>query len=319
MAHEVESMMFVNETPWHRLGRRFTTAPSLEEAIVAAGLDWQVTTEKVFDSNGNVLPALLTRRSSDGNVLGVVGPTYTPLQNDKAFEFFRPFFDANLASIETAGSLRMGKRVWVLAKINSEQMVVKGNDTVEKYVLLSNSHDGTLAVRVGFTPVRVVCQNTLSVAISSASSKLIRLRHSRNVESNLEKIQEVMNLANAEFEATADQYRILAKIDINKKDLEKYVKLVFNASQKIMEVDGDLEQINNNRIMEKITPLFEQGMGNDMPEVKGTLWTAYNAVTEFLQYHRGEDVGTRLDSLWFGQGAQLNKKALQVAVTMAAS
>lgn len=319
MAHEIESLMYVGDVPWHKLGKRFEQAPNLDEALVASGLNWSVNTEPVFSTNGEKLEALLTRRDSDQSILGVVGPKYIPLQNTEAFNFFSPFVDSKEVAIEAAGSLRQGKRVWVLAKINRDPMVIKGNDIVEKYVLVSNSHDGTLAVRVGFTSVRVICANTLAAAHDSKASKLIRVKHTKNVVQNLENIREIMNLANAEFEATADQYRILAKIDINKKDLEKYVKLVFNASQKIMEVDGDLEQINNNRIMEKITPLFEHGMGNDMPEVKGTLWTAYNAVTEFLQYHRGEDVGTRLDSLWFGQGAQLNKKALQVAVTMAAS
>src|SRR6185295_11897446 len=127
------------------------------------------------------------------------------------------------AQIETAGSLRQGKRVWVLAKINRDPLVIKGNDVVEKYVLLSNSHDGTLAVRVGFTPIRVVCNNTLSMAINSEASKLIRIKHTKNVVSNLESVQEIMNLADQEFQATAEQYRMLTRKDINSKDLEKYI------------------------------------------------------------------------------------------------
>lgn len=319
MAHEIEKMMYVNDVPWHRLGTRFETAPTLEEAIVAAGLNWEVSTESVFSGANEKLNALLTRRSSDNSILGVVGPNYVPLQNSEAFQFFAPFVDQKEASVEAAGSLKMGKRVWVLAKINKDPMVIKGNDIAEKYVLLSNSHDGSLAVRVGFTPIRVICANTLAMAHDSKASKLIRVKHTKNVSENLENIREIMNLANSEFEANAEQYRLLANKSINQKDLEKYVKIVFNTTNRIVEANGDLESINNKKIMEQVAPLFEKGRGNDLPEIKGTLWAAYNAVSEFVQYNRGEDAGSRLDSLWFGQGAQINKKAMQTALIMAAS
>lgn len=243
MAHEVENIMYVGEAPWHKLGRKFEVPPSLEEALVAAGLNWTVSTEPLFSGSGEEVEALLTRRSSDKSILGVVGPNYTPLQNTEAFEFFRPFIDEKAAAIETAGSLRQGKRVWVLAKINRDPMVIKGSDVVEKYVLLSNSHDGTLAVRVGFTPVRVVCNNTLTMAINSEASKLIRIKHTKNVVSNLESVQEIMNLADSEFEATAEQYRLLTMKDINSKDLEKYVKLVFNTTAKLVEAGGNVENL----------------------------------------------------------------------------
>ena len=311
-------MFVVGAAPWHNLGRKFEVPPSLEEALVAAGLDWKVTTEPLFSGSKEQVDALLTRRSSDQSILGVVGPNYTPLQNTEAFEFFRPFLDEKAAAIETAGSLRQGKRVWVLAKINRDPLVIKGNDIVEKYVLLSNSHDGTLAVRVGFTPIRVVCNNTLSMAINSEASKLIRIKHTKNVVSNLESVQEIMNLADAEFEATADQYRMLTMKDINSKDLEKYVKLVFNTTAKLAEAGGNVENLNNKRILEQIVPLFEGGRGNNMTEIKGTMWAAYNAVNEYLQYERGNDNSNRMDNMWFGDSARLNKKALETALILAA-
>jgi phage/plasmid-like protein (TIGR03299 family) len=318
MAHEVEQMLYVGQTPWHGLGTRFIEAPTLEQAIVAAGLDWTVSTEPVFSQAGETLPALATRRSSDGRILGVVGPNYTPLQNLDAFKFFHPFLEMNEAQIETAGSLRMGQKVFVLAKLKLDPMEIVKGDAVEKYVLLSNSHDGTLAVRIGFTGVRVVCANTMAMAHNSNASKLIRVRHSKNVVSNLENIRETMNLANAEFEATAAQYRALASKEINQADLEKYVKLVFNTNKKLAEAEGDVANLNNKRLMNAITPLFEKGRGNDLPGVRGTLWAAYNSIVEYAQYYRGEDAQVRLDSLWFGQGAAINKRALDVATMMAA-
>jgi phage/plasmid-like protein (TIGR03299 family) len=319
MSHQVEQMMFVGQVPWHGLGKRFIEAPTLDEAMVAAGLDWTVTTEPVFTQSNEKLPALATRRSSDSRILGVVGPSYTPLQNKDAFKFFTPFIESGEAAIETAGSLRMGQKVFVLAKLKLDPSVIAKGDEVEKYILLSNSHDGSLAVRVGFSPVRVVCSNTLAMAHNSNASKLIRLRHSKNVVDNLEKIREVMNLANSEFEATAEQYRMLASKEINSADLEKYVKLVFSNNKKLIEAEGDLSTINNKRLMNEIIPLFEKGRGNDLASVRGTYWTAYNAINEYLQYYRGEDTQVRLDSLWFGQGATLNKRALEVAVTMVAA
>ena len=147
MAHEVEQMMYVGAKPWHGLGRAFIVPPTLEESIVAAGLNWKVGLKDLQTIDGQQkVPAKATFRKSDGRILGVVGEKYKPLQNSEAFEFFRPFIDSKEAAIETAGSLRDGQRVFVMAKINRDPLIIKGNDEVEKYVLLSNSHDGTLAV-----------------------------------------------------------------------------------------------------------------------------------------------------------------------------
>ena len=312
MAHEIENMMYVGNAPWHNLGQRFIVPPTLDEALVAAGLDWKVGLQDLFMNDGRQVPAKATVRDFDQSVLGVVGPSYHPLQNTEAFDFFRPWIDSGMASIETAGSLRDGKRVFVLAKINSEDSIIvpKADDRVAKYILLSNSHDGTLAVRAGFTPIRVVCNNTMMMAHDSASSKLIRVRHSKKVVQNLESLRDIMNLANQEFEATAEQFRFLASKQINRTDLEKYIKLIFGKADS--ETAGD-------RVLAKIIPLFEGGRGNDMTGVAGTYWAAYNAVNEYLQYERGSDEHNRLDGMWFGQGASLNKKALNTAMLLAAA
>ena len=319
MAHEVEQILYVGDVPWHKLGTRFEEPPTIEQGLVAAGLDWKVTTEPLFTGSKEQVDAMVTRRSSDNSILGVVGPSYVPLQNTEAFNFFAPFFESKGASIECAGSLRQGKRIFILAKINNDPLVIKGNDIVDRYILLSNSHDGTMAVRAGFTPIRVVCANTLAMAHENGESKLLRVKHTGSVVQNLELIQKAMNLANSSFEATAEQYRFLASKEINSADLEKYVKLVFNASKKLELAGGNLDQLDNKRILNSIIPIFEKGRGNDMKEVKGTLWTAYNAITEYLQYEKGTDSNVRLDSVWFGQSAAMNKKALEVATILAAA
>ena len=121
MSHQIEQMMWVgNNTPWHNLGNRFIEAPkTLEEAMVAAGLDWTVSTKKIYLDDGRSVPAMATVRDSDNSILGVVGNNYKPLQNRNAFDFFNPFVESGMAQIETAGSLMQGKRVWVQAKISS--------------------------------------------------------------------------------------------------------------------------------------------------------------------------------------------------------
>jgi len=195
MAHQFESGFFVGQPAWHNLGVTLPegTRLSVEEGIAAAGLDWEVTLEPLqiaysqrseteyIGMEGKRVPAFATCRQDYKEVLGVVGTRYNVLQNIEAFRFFQPFLDANEASLHTAGSLHDGKRVWVLAKLNRESIEVADNDHVDKFLLLSNSHDGSTAVKVGFCPIRVVCANTLAMAHSVG--QLLSLRHTFSLQS----------------------------------------------------------------------------------------------------------------------------------------
>jgi phage/plasmid-like protein (TIGR03299 family) len=229
MAQEVESMVYVGEEPWHGLGTKVPEGKrlSITEAITAAGLNWEVGLRHIFagDVDGCIRVGIQDRyatyRETDNAVLGIVGAGYRPLQNEEAFYWFQPFLDAKAATIETAGSLSGGKIIWILARVEIGQKAIKGDDIVRNYILLSNSHDGSLAVRVGFTPIRVVCNNTLCMAHESEASKLIRVRHTSRILENLDSVREIMDLANKEFVATIEQYRELAKKDINAKDLDE--------------------------------------------------------------------------------------------------
>lgn len=315
MPHEVETMAFAGATPWHGLGTVLAEedTTSVTVACAKAGLDWPVETVPLVTADRQELVThVAVRRASDNRVLGVVGPRYVPLQNKDAFGWFQPFLDGGEAKLETAGALRQGSRIWVLVKLNRDPLVVATGDEVEKYILLSHSHDGSLAVRVGFVPIRVVCSNTMALAHDSQASKLIRVRHSHSVHENLANIRQVMDTANAEFEATAEQYRLLARKSINGDDLKKYVNRVLRIEDSITP-STRLKNIAN-----QIVGLAEAGRGNDIPSVRGTLWTGYNAVSEYLGYNRGRSQAKRLDSLWFGEAAAINKHALEVALDMAA-
>lgn len=324
MSHELEivngqaQMFYRGDVPWHKLGTMIGEDEQLtaHDAMVAAGLDWKVNTQGLYLKDGTEAPSKAVVREDTGAILGVVSKNYQPLQNSQAFDFFNPFLESGQVEFETAGSLNDGKRIWALAKIKRDPLEIAPNDIIDQYILLSNGHNGKVAVRAGFTPVRVVCSNTMAMAIESDASQLIRLRHSANIQDNLIKVSEIMNVATQRFEATAEQYRYLASKQINQADLERYVKLVFTGEKYVeMEKQG-LKP--NRQIIDKIIPLFQKGRGNDMVGVKGTAWGAYNAVNEYLQYERGNDDDKRLDSMWFGEGERLNKRALEVITKMVA-
>jgi len=334
----VETMFYVGATPWHGEGNKIEGDKKLNisEGITSAGLDWNVSiqplvttkrAQELIDYTHGSLPddydpptiepdvdhnAVV--RSNDNRVLGVVGPRYTPLQNIKAFEWFQPFLDAKTCSLHTAGSLYGGKKIWVLAELNNKPTEIVKGDEIAKFIMLSNSHDGTTSVRVGFTPIRVVCANTLAMAHNNNNSKLLRLRHSSQLIKNLDEVRDIMNLANQEFETTAEKYKWLATRHINTKDLIKYVKVILDVD--LNKTDTELPTRTQNTI-NKVVELCLTGRGNNTPQTVGTYWAAYNGVTEYLNHIQGRNVSNRLDTLWFGVNAAKNKKALDLALEMA--
>lgn len=309
--HEHDSMFSVKERPWHGLGQVLEQAPTIAEGIQAANLDWQVTTEPLFTSANESVDARAVRRVDTNHILGVVGTQYQPLQNLDAFRFFQPFLDEGLATLETAGSLFNGAKVFVLAKINSPDAVIvpQSDDRIEKYVLLSNSHDGKNAVRVGYTPIRVVCNNTLRMAKEHKDSALIRVKHSSKTVTTLDTIRETMNLVNQSFEATAAQYRKLAQTDVIMDDVKKYFLEVFD-----LVPEGDAKRRSGT--IEQLEELFHYGRGNHLEGVKGTAWAAYNAATEYMQFYSGRSLESRFGSMWFGPNQSRNDKALALALKL---
>jgi phage/plasmid-like protein (TIGR03299 family) len=311
MAHLVENMFSVKATPWHKLGNIIQEAPSTAEGIKLAGLDWGVTTKPLFTADGTAVQANGIVRETDGRVLGVVGKRYTPLQNSEAFSFFDPFLASGEASLETAGSLRNGERIWVLAKLNKAPIEVSGNDVVDKYLLLSNGHDGVMGVRVSLTPVRVVCSNTLSMAHTAQESKFIRIMHSKKVVENLEKVREVVNIAENAFKATEEQMRIMAKRNINQADLRKYVEVALS-----LNMDTERAELLNERIIDRVVELFDLSPGSI--EAGHTYWGAYNAANYYLANEAGREQDTRLNSIWFGANRKKDQNAFDMAARMAA-
>ncbi len=316
---EHDMMFSTMETPWHGLGVVLDSPPSIQEGLKESKLDWDVKKLSLYAKTDKEIevPAQAIMREDTQEILGVVGMSYEPLQNTEAFDIFDPLVSSGDLLLETAGSLKNGRRVWVLGRINTDGKDVGKDDPVNPYVLLSNSHDGTTAVRFGFTPVRVVCNNTLTAAERASSSNLIRLIHRKGIKENLEELRNMLALSKRSFEASIDAYRWLASRQINQKDLEKYVKIIF--SDKPEETYKNFTQDDKDRKLtrseNKVIEFFEQGKGS----IAGTnWWRGYNAFNEYLLWSRGIKIDNRIDSAWFGDGKRWDSLALDYAMRMAA-
>lgn len=308
----IENMFSVRETPWHKLGTVLDNPPTIQEAIELSGLNWPVELKPLFLGDGQQVTHKAVVRSDSGSVLGIVGPRYQPLQNAEAFDWFNAFVENGEVSLETAGSLDEGRRIWVMARIARDPSVIVPNDEILKYLMLSNSHDGTLAIRVGYTPIRIVCANTLAMAHNNNASKLIRVRHTASSKVALDKLKDIMNLVDREFEATAEQFRFLASRTFNQKDIREYVKAVLGKDKVAEE---ELSSRTKNQ-MDEIIGLIDHE-NQRLNGVAGTYWAAYNAVNQYLNYDAGRNDNNRMSSLWFGVNANTNKSALDLALEFA--
>lgn len=311
MAHEVETMAYAGETPWHGIGTLVTSpadAVSPRRFMELAGLDWEVEKVPVITADAHEETThSATRRKTDGRILGVVGPGYTVLQNLSVFEWFRPFLESGRSAFEAGGSLREGAIVWALARVIGLADIIREGDSVVNYILLSHGHDGMHSVRVGFTPTRVVCANTLAAAKTNKASQLLRLKHTSGLQLGLDRVRDIMDLAEVQFRATIDQYRLLASTPVNEADVRAYVKVVLGETRE--------EQIapTTHRKIDRMVELAYVGRGNKGKD----LWDAYNGVTEYLTWEASKSQDNRLRSLWFGQGEELSHKALDAGVEMA--
>lgn len=315
MTHEFESGFFVKRPAWHRLGTVVQDAPSIEDAIRLAGLDWEVKEQPLWAGTPEVgFRAVFSHkaivREGDRYPLGVVSVKYTPLQNAKAFQFFNPFIEKGHVQLETAGSLKHGKRVWILAKVRGAEAEIVPGDEVKGYLLLSNSHDGSQAVRVQFTTVRVVCMNTLSAAERKGDEQLescLKVRHTANVEAGLEAVQKAVDITNRTFRASVEAYQALARKSITIVGLKDYVR-------EVMHYDGLGLTSGMPKCWDFIESAYDGGPGSDIHGVRGTYWGAYNAVADFLDHTRGKSEENRLDSIWFGSGKKIAERALAIAL-----
>lgn len=326
MSHEVEAMFSVGECPWHGLGHVLEAAPSCAEALTLAGLDWPVRLEALFagDDLADVPSHRAVVRGDTGAILGVVGDEFVPFPNADAFAFFEPMVDEGLISLETAGSLRGGRRVWIMARVGGVDTIeVVPGDPVDPWMLMCHGHDGSLALRVGFNPVRVVCANTLKMALGEGDGLFV-LRHTTGLAAGLVSIRNALAEQVRIFKGSAESWGFLASRRCSDGDFDAFALRVFGRVTGEGEADVEASSPSasaGSRLLGVVKPLFEAGRGNDAPLVRGTWWAAYNAITEWLTHHRGAAQGTereraerRFDALHFGDSRRVNMRALMLAL-----
>ena len=307
------SMFYINEVPWHGLGVKLNQPATAQEAIQAAGLDWRVKKLPLFAGSKRI-PVLdkfaIIRKTVDlvqktDPVLGVVGKEYTPLQNSQAFSFFDPIVGQDAAIYHTAGVLGQGERVWILAKLPGHIRVV-GDDITEKYLLLSNSHDGKSSVQIKFTPVRVVCQNTLTLALNDGA--VYRVTHHADIHQKLKQAHEMLGIINSKFDGLEQSFQAMSRVKMNSNRIAEYLATVYPDSS---EPD---KQVLVERDRSWSEYFFDQGRGNRMPGVAGSLWAAFNGVTEWQDHRKSrQNENQRLSSSWFGETARIKSRAFGVA------
>jgi phage/plasmid-like protein (TIGR03299 family) len=318
MPANVQTMAYYRDVPWHGLGTRVPKGVTAEQMIRAAGMDWQVElrpargaqriNRKGEYSRYEVIRVPRPCTSEAEVLLGVVSRRYQPLQNVDAFEFFDPIVGEKKAYFETAGVLGGGERVWVMAKMPEAMRIVPGDECF-KYLLLSNSHTGEGSIAVKFTWVRVVCQNTLMMAMDDGQ-KAYRVRHSKKMQFRLEELADFLAITQEVFLKAEECFRQLAKIQMIEDRLESYFEAVYpkTAAQK--------KKGEKPARWDFLRKIFEGQPDLQSPGVRGTLWGAYNAVTRFEDYkqpQQDELQDQRLERTWFGSGAEIKLKALSKA------
>lgn len=330
MAHMVETMAYANETPWHGLGVQVDPNLSADDMLIKAGLDWTVSKRPMFAAralkDGTITDAAIIKvpqhnalvRDQDEKLLDVVGNNYVPVQNKQAMQFFKDFTEAGQMTLETAGSLDGGRQVWVLANLGSS-FKLAGGDEVKGYLLLSQPHIYGKALNIMFTPIRVVCNNTLTIALREGKTNdRLRLPHVREFDAQVQAdAKTTLGLSSAimtEFHETA---HMLSEAKADEGQVTRYLAALFQPQ--LLEGTHPVRESNvisldaHSRSLTELHNVVGYQPGATMASSKDTWWGAFNAVTYYTDHVMGRDREKALTNAWFGSRANLKRRALQLA------
>jgi phage/plasmid-like protein (TIGR03299 family) len=351
MAHELaersngtgKAMMYAgDETPWHGFGKRLSEPPTAREAIVEAGLDYHVASvpmfadlervESVYDrvtlmqaaESRDPLPSddryriavptqYLNVRIDNLEPLGIVSDRYKVVQNSESFEFLDSLVASGELRYETAGALGRGERVWMLARMPGD-ILLPGDDRTQRYLLLSNSHDGGTALRILPTAVRVVCANTLSMALSGRDQCGFTFRHVGAIEDKLNEARKALGFAERYF----DQYGSLAQQLAARVLTDAQRDAYFNA---LYPDPASGDPAKQKQVRAALWGLLERGKGADLESARGTAWGLVNSVTEYVDHHVPiserdgvSSVQRRWESSVWGDGQKVKSRAFNLAL-----
>ena len=319
MAHELEmingeaQMAYAGDVPWHGLGVKVSNDLTPEQMLKAAGLNWTVDPVELFAEVGDKRLATGHRalvRSTDQRVLDVITDDWNPVQNQEAFEFFNDFVGAGEMEMHTAGSLKDGKIVWALAKVKESFELFNGRDQVDAYLHFTNPHSYGQSIDVRFTPIRVVCNNTLTLSLNMKSKNMVKVSHRRQF--NADEVKEALGVAKEKLAKYKEMAQYLSQKRYTDESVTDYFKRVFP----VLTTKTDSEKVLS-KSAERGLEIIREG---DQPGAEygtGTWWEAFNAITYMTDHEIGRSVDTRLTSAWYGANKNLKTKALETAVEMA--
>lgn len=275
MSANVESMFYVRETPWHGLGTKVMEAPDSEGALIAAGLNWNVIQEPIFTGENEPIRGYKANiRDSDRRVLGVVTDRYKVIQNHEAFAFTDELLGQGVR-YETAGSLQDGKKVWLLAHMPHEYII--SGERISPYLLFSNTHDGSGAIKVALTPIRVVCNNTLNLALSTAKRSWSMV-HTGDIRSKMQEARDTLFMAERYMDELGKEFEALRLKKLSDQKVMEYIEILLP-----VEDGSTLQQIKNiERLREDMKIRYF-----DAPDLQDTGKNAYrfiNAVSDFATH-----------------------------------
>lgn len=274
MAALVESMVYTREKPWHGLGTKVEEAPTSADALRLAGLYWRVEQKNIQLCGGSKVPGYKANvRSTDGKVLGVVSDRYRIVQNADAFEFTDSIIGGDVR-YETAGSLNGGKKIWLLAKLPETEIA---GDKTEPYLCFSNTHDGSGAVRVCMTPIRVVCNNTLNLALDSAK-RAWSVRHTGSLQSKMHEARACLRIANRYMGALAEKADRMANTTITRDQLNRILDELFPVDDHTTE----REKQNIKKLRDEYMVCY---FAPDLVKFRDTAWGAYNAMSDMITHN----------------------------------
>ncbi len=311
MSHNLEqregqaSMFFTGDIPWHQLGRRLDKPATAAEAMETARLDYTVVKKPLKAiihgrHYADVHGSFATVRTDTNVVLGVVGSRYEPVQNRDAFNFFDPLIDRDEAAYHTAGVLGRGEKIWMLARLPDYIRVGKKADPIEKFVLLYNSHDGSSVVRCKLTPIRVVCNNTLTAALNGSEQE-VRIRHTPSAAERLQEAHKLLGLTNQLYTQLDYIFNRMALKKISGQQLVAYVKTLVPDNPEA-ESNTRTENIRN-QILSLHDDVLEAAMH------RGSMFGALNAISEYTDHDSNQkDPSKQLRSIWFGGAGELLKQ-----------
>ena len=322
MAHELQmlengqaSMAYAGEVPWHGLG--FKVLPDLtpEQMLQAAHLDWTVEKVPLYGEYGGQsidsgAQALI--RTSDRQVLTIVTDHWNPVQNSEAFEFFNDFIGAGEMEMHTAGSLKGGRMVWALAKLK-DKFELFGSDVVEGYMLFSNPHQFGRAIDVRFTPTRVVCNNTLTMALTSEAKHRVSVNH--RSQFNPDTVKRTLGIAEDKMARYKEMAEFLGQKRYTGENVVEYFNRIFPKYS-----DKKNAALENGNVPHSKAAKLATGILHTQPGAKfaeGSWWQAFNAVTFMTDHILGKSADTRLSSAWFGVNQQKKIQALNLAMQYA--